>query len=391
MIIIVLTINKKDLLAAFAMLVLLCPPFLTYEPSMASLMQGYKFIEYIEVIILLTVTIKYKKYFSWSIILVFLYTFFVMLSQFINGQNFITLIGLCAPWIGLCLLANYLIKENITRAIKISYRVLYIYCLINLITMLFFPDGMVNGRLEQATWFLGNKNVIIVYVLPCMFFCILNSLYKYNKVTLHSKVQLIICSLSIFISQSATSIVGIVAFLLVVFLEDRKIIRKVTKYILNYKIIMISIFTLFFMLVISRDTSIFSFFIVDVLNRTTSFTGRNVLWDQAIALFQKSPYWGVGDFIIYVVSGEEMVHAHDIYLDILARYGIFTLITFITFLFYCVKCASKGKNAWVANLTISIILIISLFEVYSFNLFFYTFIFMSYLPIIDELLPSKKI
>lgn len=389
MITIVLKINKKDLLATLAILVFLCPPFFTYVESMKGIMQAYKFIQYIEVCILLIINIRDKN-FSYSIIIVFMYALLVMLSQIINGQNFITLIGLCAPWIGLSLLANFLIKKNVTRAINISYKVLNIYCFINLLTMIIFPNGIVEGRLEQANWFLGNKNVIIIYVLPCMFFCILNSLHKYNKVTFNSKIQLVICSLSIFISKSATSIVGVTAFLIVAFLANKNIIKRIVKYVLNYGIIMIAVFTLFIMLIIKRDVTIFSSFIVNVLHRNVTFTGRSVLWDQAIELFLSSPYWGVGDFIIYVVSGETMVHAHDFYLDILARYGVFVLITFILLVFYSVKASSKSKNAWIANLTMSIILIMSLFEVYSFNLFFYTFVFISYLPIIDAQLPSKS-
>ena len=63
--------------------------------------------------------------------------------------------------------------------------------------------------------------------------------------------------------------------------------------------------------------------------RSSGVTGRNRFWPAFIELWQSSPVFGVGTSGISISGGitQEYGHAHNLYLDELARYGLLGFVT----------------------------------------------------------------
>src|SRR5690606_40133643 len=89
--------------------------------------------------------------------------------------------------------------------------------------------------------------------------------------------------------------------------------RRVPK-LFQMKTALLIIFIVFLSVVLLRLQYLFEFFIVDILNKDITLTGRLVIWDEAIMLFSNQPFFGYGlSSIGWLVQGNR--HAHNTILD----------------------------------------------------------------------------
>ena len=149
---------------------------------------------------------------------------------------------------------------------------------------------------------------------------------------------------SVIIAFSATAVIGVAIIGVVIIMTLIGVMPKAFN-IATY--LVINAFY-FFGIIIMRVQEYFAFIIVDMLGRDLTFTGRIDIWDKALKAFLGSPVFGMGE----ITSSESKAligatHAHNYYLDLLYKSGIFGLVIFIAILIMCgvalYKCRGDGK------------------------------------------------
>jgi len=64
------------------------------------------------------------------------------------------------------------------------------------------------------------------------------------------------------------------------------------------------------------------------------------LWEEAVSLFKQNPFWGSGPGIVYhdrLIKGARYIHPHNVFLEILAEFGIAGFSVFILFWAFITK------------------------------------------------------
>ena len=115
-----------------------------------------------------------------------------------------------------------------------------------------------------------------------------------------------------------------------------------------------------------NSVSVFSDFL-NILNRDSTFSGRNVLWRQGINYVITSPIFGCGSDIPFYLGILDARHAHSFYLTSAAEYGIPASILFLLDAWMVCSRVRKKNNRY-ANLLVipyCILLFHSLFDVMS--------------------------
>lgn len=202
--------------------------------------------------------------------------------------------------------------------------------LINLGTMLIYPDGMYATKMYSSNWFLGYKNVYIRRIIPTFTIIISRVCLQERKMSIFEKTVIICSVLITLLSKSIISLIGLAVFMGTMILLHFDFFRK-----------MLRLGKLFFAYVIT-DVVFLSLnlktllepLLVD-LGKTGSASGRFGIWEDAIQAFHNSPLIGYGqiDSDLFHV-GFNVTHPHNLLLYYALLGGICCILVFIFCLFW---------------------------------------------------------
>lgn len=221
-------------------------------------------------------------------------------------------------------------SKDIYGICKALYYFLGFLIVINFISLFAFPDGMyVTGFTNTASenWFLGFKNKHMVYFLP---FIGLNFIFwKLEGGNIKKLLMMGIVALSALYEQSSTTIVCMATMLFIAFFPG---VRKNYKIFNMYTYFGISIL-MFIMIPLLRLQYLFSYLIVDILNKSIDLTYRTDLWDYAFVAIQQHVFigWGeqVNDVKYTLYNSQSIISAHNQILEYLYTGGIALSIIYI--------------------------------------------------------------
>ncbi len=203
---------------------------------------------------------------------------------------------------------------------------LYKYCffliILNFISILVFPQGLyadIRG-ITETNYLLGNYNSFICKILPALGvgYHLLQTGFISKKN--YGLLWLIVIATYLQV-QSVTSILGIsILGIFLLFFNN-----KVALIIFNAIFYSISTLYLSCFFIYSHTSVIFSF-ITNIAGKSSTLSGRTVLWDKIVKLLSKSPIFGFG-----VHSNADLIeyfglnyagHAHNFPLQVLFQTGI---------------------------------------------------------------------
>lgn len=215
----------------------------------------------------------------------------------------------------------------------------------NLITVLLYPNGMYATNVYSSNWLLGYKNPMVRLMIPSCTVAFILSYLKRGKFNPYNWILYGISLLTVILVDSSTGIVGMVALgigLLYVSIGD------IPKYI-SFGISFIIISLLSYIVVWLRNFSLFRYFIEVVLGRSMNFTGRTVIWDTSINIFNENMIFGYGEnYSNILLQRIYAPHPHNYLLYIFLTSGIFGLIL-LTIAFNSIK-RSNHKDSKVHNI-----------------------------------------
>jgi len=332
---------------------------------------------------------KFTKIVLWVIA----FQFCIFFSTMLNSGEYFAYIQTAVPIIGFVMLTEIYIKSAYTMTFfKTCYYVLSCLVIINLITILLYPDGMyVDFRDWEENWFLGYRNSHVYIFLPTIAFAYLMNL-KNGRLNLQSKIIIGTIIASTLLIKSSTTLVAIVVIVfLLTFFKKKKLPRMMNIYTYLGGSIFASVGFMFFSL-----QNYITTFIVDILHRDVSFTSRIYIWQSAVYYIKQSFVFGYGyDSSVARDHLNNFTQAHNQYLDIFYMTGLMGFIVYILLLVIAMKQLFKYKDviaAKILSFTLLGYFILYIVEAKrDWNaMFFVMLIIAYYLPLLmSKVVPSK--
>ena len=365
-------INLKIIYYIFLIIPFIKPYYFT---TLTSINTIYNLWQMFSALIIVVIYIRKEQKISKFNIYVMLMEVVLIISSLINNADITSAILNAVQTIAFCFLIDYGIKSDCRKFIKSLLFVLEVLVLANIFTIIFLDGKLTMNGLKISLF--GRKNGHFSVIFAMLICSITYSYINGDKLLLRTKIMLIISTISIALVNSSTGIIGMA--LIWVYVLFKEIIRRSKLATMkNYIIIYI---ILFFGIIIFRIQNIFSFIIVDMLNKDLTFTGRTNIWDTAINLIKRKFLIGYGcqtqEMRTYMFNNYEAVHAHNMILDLLYQGGIVLFTLFSALLINIENKVRKFENtqlgcffAW----SLLIYLIVWLTEVYAFEKFLWIFL-----------------
>lgn len=250
----------------------------------------------------------------------------------INKGNVSQMISNAITLFAMAVLFGSAAENGSYKFVKVASTVFEILILINLITILLFPNGLYKLTAVNHHYFLGSRNVMMRTIFPGVCFSILRSVIEKNKLSFRTLAVMAMAGVSLILVWSATALAAYALFCLCLLLFRAK---GTPKWFTVKTCYLFAIF-IFLLIIVFRFQSLFSYVIVDVLKKDLTFTGRTILWNSAMAHIAKSPIVGYGlEYLqtmgpkLYKFTAYDS--CHNFFLDVLYQNGIigFALISIL--------------------------------------------------------------
>lgn len=295
----------------------------------------------------------------------------IFFSTLLNSGDIIRFFGPAVTIVALVLLTQIYLPKLKGDFFKVLYFYLFFLMIVNTIFLILFPEGLYINRGGSSMYFLGIDNRFIFFYLPLIYSSIVYSIITNNKLNIWTYITVCICLYSVIACWSVGALLGLLLIVLAVLLQDR--IKIITKIKMKYFIIAIIIINL--LIVFFQIQNHFGNFIVNVLKKDITFSGRTYVWENALQIFKLSPIIGVGmqpaEYFQNYYFG--VAHAHNIFLNYMTICGISGLIVYVFLLFLVAKKSlliKDGKIRCLSNFVVFTILFLSIADTLDAGLFF---------------------
>jgi len=239
--------------------------------------------------------------------------------------------------ISLLMLFEVNIRYDINRSIRMIRcltDLLLIYLAVNFY-MFLAGKGITrlwdNGYIE--TWYLlGIRTRVTECFFTALMFQITYDRLLKKFFSIRSILIMLLGVIQVVLFNVVTAYVGIIVFVVVALIiimwsSSRKIVTM-------GKITLIGI-TINILVVVFKIQKYFSFFITQILGRSNTLTGRTEIWDFALEIIKRSPFFGYGvnnSFGAFVPFMGQKWQAHNQYLQLMYDGGGFATILFVVFI-----------------------------------------------------------
>lgn len=174
------------------------------------------------------------------------------------------------------LLLNYYVKKEESRQLISALSILGIfYFALNAFIILIFPNGLIH-TVGGNYYFLGTRNSILKFFVAFISIIGLESIYTNKKKRLYIFLVLSISQILYFSVSTAITCCFIIAFLLLFY--------KVLDGKLNLKLILVSTTLISLAFVFLNASSLFAWFITNVLHKDVGLNSRSLIWSKAIQI-----------------------------------------------------------------------------------------------------------
>lgn len=250
-----------------------------------------------------------------------------------------------------------------------------------LFTALHPEKWMLENDKDATEYLLGGNYNQMGPIILCAFLTNILCL-KISKWFWINMVPLLVAGMAtLLMVQSMTSVTSIILFFLLCLIPNVRLQR------LSIAILFVSVLLFEFFVCFSgtglENSEIATWFIVDVLEKDITFTGRTEMWDSALRIITESPLWGYGfpaaDWYEKNMSSFA-IGPHNMILAVFIYGGIVAFVLYVYCLLYSilklVHFKDRMSNAILAS--ISVLSLMMLMEVYLLQLVFYLLLISFY-------------
>lgn len=309
-----------------------------------------------------------------------LYTFFIfctfitlLISTFINGNGVIKPLFYLAEIIAVLTISSYFVycKNALKTLIAVISDYFFILATLDILSLLMIPKTMENY------WLFGGKNNHIYFVLPFLFFQIVN-IGLNKKISFKSiLLPVFIAFLIIKLEGSVTALFALVLTSLFLLYYSNKTDSQAQKSLFHIKHVFLGSLIISIIFIISQQISLLEMLII-YFDKEETF-GRFGIWEMALDFIKQRPLLGYGYSDIDEMSEifrMDISHCHNKYVDVLYMTGIVGFACFVLSLFFSFTKAPKGKIQLLLSIVISAYAIEFMTEGKRVNLAFYFILFL---------------
>lgn len=286
-------------------------------------------------------------------------------------------------------------KKGKKQFISVVKNALALLVIANLISMILFPEGLIQlQRVENewnsynvSWWLFGNKNSMFMWIFILNILAQISIFFRNGKnLSYYVDFGMIIATIATaFLSKSSTTIIAIILISLVPLMQGF-LHTRFGRILLSPKFIVFGYIVLTVLLVSSAQLSIFRV-VADIFGKDITFTGRTNAWAQAVILVVQKPLFGYGligsETSKILLGAYAFVNAHNTLMQTLINGGVLLGIQFLfMFYFLCKRMAGLpeqyGNQQRLLLVAMLVLGIAMSFEAYTDSLMFWNLLTILY-------------
>ena len=363
-------INFTRIFIFLVLLSLIVPGYFQTFPFLKNLFLVTKALAFLCSLLYLLIV---RKSMSGMSVCVFLLFAVICFSTFLNGGNLNRVISVACSVLSILFVFEIFSKNYSKFLINSFVLILGIYIIINLFTLVLFPNGFyVPATWEELdgdfyakeNWFLGFKNHHVRYYFPMLYFLFLKkrlSCFK-NKIFMNLSIVLFvtIIAISSVLCGSATVIGGFVIF----------IVCYALSYLFKDKLfdmrIVSIVFLVLFAFIVLGNAGFLVNFVDFIFGKSRTFTERMDVWSRSIDyIFGSFSRLLIGAGKMYNLDLIDIIgynNTHNSMLEILLQGGLICFGLFLIQIVIITKRNQPLKHSYPRVFALNTIMLISLFS-----------------------------
>lgn len=340
-------VKKITLAVGFTTLAVFFPPLFTYlgYGSIVSL--------YINIIAILGIVswIASKCVFDKWMLLFTCFIALLCVATLIAKNSVSSIIGPYYRLFAFAIMIWMCVRKNPVETLCAIKNILGILVLLNLITLIIAPNGVIQLHREANEWYeydvpiwlFGNKNAMMNWIIPANFLAQID--YAKNKKSCWNKLIITMTFLTAILAKSSTTLIttGIMSL---VFVSRRRAWKALSK--IDIKFIMASYLILQLLLFTVNELGIFQI-VASLFGKDTTFTGRTTAWKEGLRLIINNPILGYGHMseerARSLLGTYAFVNAHNTLLNTVLIGGVFAGIVYLFLLWKSSQQIDFSSNA----------------------------------------------
>ena len=226
-------------------------------------------------------------------------------------------------------------KSRLYNTIKIWENYLLVLVILDLITMILFPNGLYNTDIYSLNWFLGYKTARFPFVILT---CILAEIIarKENKF-FKAKAAYLVSFITVLKSSATAALLsfGFMAAILIISRQqnrEHKWKQKILSSVLDYRLIIPAYGFVTFMTIVANASPIMVNFI-ESIGKDPTLTTRTYIWANAVKLIKNSIFFGYGyltpDQYRQLLGSVFFSSPHNMVLSLLMIGGVVCLLLYL--------------------------------------------------------------
>lgn len=324
--------------------------------------------------------------------LVLLYYGYIWVVTIFRGGTAKSVFMRGIQFVNFAMYVDIVLKNNPKVFFRTGLNILTLYVLLNCISYFLFPNGMYADDLFTNNYLLGYDNQNINFILPVLILVLIKHQY-YKKCISQIIFTYAIALITIIKAWSGMSLVIVISTSIFSFFFFRRKAGFVATRVLNGRIFnLLNLFVVnvisFIGLVFLRIQDYFEFFIVGILHKSMTLTGRTRIWADALRCIKENPIFGYGQefYAVRVAKSRPPqasyfgLHSHNRFLEVMYSGGLILLCIYLYMLFYTIHRLKAVRDTFFGKILafgIFIYLMGMLTEQYPYCPFFWVFMVMA--------------
>ena len=291
----------------------------------------------ISLALLLIMLLKRKKEFSSIYKLLWVWWGIIFLSSIINHDDLVYFISLQSRTILVCTLLEYYHRnqKKFIAFLSTWQIILLLLCIVDIATIILFPNGLYTGDQYTAVWLLGYKTARLVYNIPLAILTCYLSIKKYGKIRILDLVIVFLCAISSFMVEATGASIAILLFVLIVYLTkalgEKRLFMAFLQKLFDYKIVTIVYASITALTILGSPLIVY--ISENFLEKSATLSHRTEIWMRCLQFFVRKPILGMGYLTTDQYSQTVTLirlgtNAHNMVLSILLTSGVIGLILY---------------------------------------------------------------
>lgn len=265
-----------------------------------------------------------------------------------NFENIFSCIKYLLPLILLCIYFENIEVTKYNYYFNVFSNMTFIYVILNLISVILYPNGMYGGIQNNENYYLlGHNNAIIRKLSPGVMISGFCDYINFNKFNMKTKIMALLLLVTVILTWSNVSMTCIALFIVYIFFLYKFNINKIISSKLLFLIPIV-----IFLIIIAYNRFFYIFEAIgNLFGKDATLTGRTVIWETGFNLIKSKLLFGYGyGNIIDVVFRDSnnlifrITSFHNYFIDLLYQGGVVHFIIFLIWLFKICDIINKDEN-----------------------------------------------